>query len=231
MVMDNSTKKLLLHLHNQYRNLVAGGKLKNFPQASNMGIMQWDESLQEAAELHVSHCTFVHDQCRATPQFAHSGQNLAYQATSLGWPKNTTAAIERGVKGWFDEWKMAKPSIIKKLTAKANVAYHFTLMVNDWNNHLGCGMIKYMKYENKKLMNAFMLTCNYGYTNIVGEAVYRKGRPCSKCTHGCSSEYNALCPPGTTNMNQSSRRGHINYLIIVLLVTLTTAHSLEYINK
>ena len=199
MYIDRSTKELLVKMHNNFRNQIAGGQIRKYPQASNMAVMQWDDTLQQTAEMHVSHCVFAHDQCRATTQFPYSGQNLAYQATSLGWPKNTTAAIERGLQAMFDEWKLARPSIIEKLVEGLGNIYHFTLMVNDKNNHLGCGIIEYQKVEsNNKLMNAFLLTCNYGYTNIAGEAVYQKGRFCSKCSSGCSSEYRALCARATS---------------------------------
>lgn len=190
--MDLTTKKLLVHLHNHYRNKIAAGKIGKFPEASRMGVMQWDDTLQETAELHVSHCHFAHDQCRATPQYPYSGQNIYFQAT-VGYEPNSTDAIERGLKGWFEEWKMAKPSIVDRVTTDQTKVFHFTVMVNDRNNYVGCGMIQYKTKEKAGTMDAFMLTCNYQYTNIINQPLYQKGRHCSNCSSGYSTRYKALC--------------------------------------
>lgn len=191
--LDIRSKSLIVHLHNQYRNSIASGQIRKFPEAKKISVMKWDDTLEYLAGKHVSHCTFSHDQCRATPEFPHSGQNIFMQAT-LGHFPNATDAIERGLLGWFEEYLYANPSIIDRLTPDQEKVFHFTIMVSDQNNRLGCAMIQYLWPEKQNLFDAFMLTCNYEYTNILNEPVYRKGPSCSNCgVSGCSSTYKALC--------------------------------------
>lgn len=190
--MDSATKDLIVHLHNYYRNEIAGGRIQNFPEATKLSVMHWDDTLQYLAEAHVAHCRFEHDQCRATPQYPYSGQNIYLQAT-LGYVPNATQAIERGIEGWFEEWKTARPSLVDKLTRDQSQAFHFTVMANDRNNRVGCGMIKYLSPEKSQLFDAFLLTCNYEYTNILGQPVYARGKACTGCASGCSSKYQSLC--------------------------------------
>lgn len=191
--MSPSTKTLILHLHNWYRNELASGRIHRFPAARQMGVMQWDDTLQFLAEKHVSHCHFAHDQCRATAQYPYSGQNIFFEAT-LGHTPNATGAIERGLEGWFEEHRIAKPSVVDLLTGDQAKAFHFTVMVSDKNNRVGCAMIQYQWPENKELFDAFMLTCNYQYTNIMQQPLYKKGPACSGCgTLQCNSNYKALC--------------------------------------
>lgn len=54
---------------------------------------------------------------------------------------------------------------------------HFTVMVSDKNNAIGCAMIRHKE-------GAFYyryLVCNYGFTNILGEPVYTKGSAGCQC--------------------------------------------------
>lgn len=65
---------------------------------------------------------------------------------------------------------------------------HFTVMVNDKNNAVGCAMIRHQE-------NGFKyryLVCNYGYTNILGRPVYEKGPTGSKCSKR-HPVYEGLC--------------------------------------
>lgn len=54
---------------------------------------------------------------------------------------------------------------------------HFTVMVNDKNNAVGCAMVRYRE----KGVSTDYLVCNYGYTNVIGQRVYESGRTASKC--------------------------------------------------
>lgn len=192
--MSAAQKNLIVHLHNHYRNEIAGGRIKKFPEAKRMGEMKWDDTLQHLAGVHAKHCTFAHDECRAPPQYPYSGRNIFYQAT-LGYVPNATDAIERGLKGWFEEWQEAKPSLVDKLTADQTQVFHFTVMSHDKNNRVGCAMIEYLAEEqqSKTPFDAFLLTCNYEYTNVLNEPMYEKGKACSSCPSGCSPIYKALC--------------------------------------
>lgn len=61
-------------------------------------------------------------------------------------------------------------------------------MVNDKNNAVGCAMIRHQEGGFKYRY----LVCNYGFTNIYGQAVYEKGAPASKCVER-HSIYEGLC--------------------------------------
>lgn len=54
---------------------------------------------------------------------------------------------------------------------------HFTVMVNDKNNAVGCALV--LHESNGYKMD--YLVCNYGYTNVLGQQVYEPGWPASKC--------------------------------------------------
>lgn len=65
---------------------------------------------------------------------------------------------------------------------------HFTVMVNDKNNAIGCAMIRHQERGFKYRY----LVCNYGYTNILGRPVYEKGAAGSKCKER-HPVYEGLC--------------------------------------
>lgn len=53
---DDYHKRLILHLHNVYRNQIASGQTPGFSQASRMGVLQWDDELAYLAELNAMSC-------------------------------------------------------------------------------------------------------------------------------------------------------------------------------
>lgn len=187
--MNSTLKNVILNKHNAYRQEIASGNNPKFPQAEKLAVMEWDDTLQFLAEKHVSYCSFEHDECRATPQYPLSGQNLYYQ--TLWNEPSAIAALENGMEAWFEEWKIARAGVTDNLMWNDWQAYHFTVMVNDKNNRVGCGLIQYTTLMGTWVMDSFMLTCNYQYTNMVGTPVYTRGIPCSGCT--CSAEYPDLC--------------------------------------
>lgn len=54
-------KRLLLHLHNQFRSTIAAGRTPNFPSASRMGALTWDDELASLAVLNAMSCEIEHD--------------------------------------------------------------------------------------------------------------------------------------------------------------------------
>lgn len=65
---------------------------------------------------------------------------------------------------------------------------HFTIMVNDKNDAVGCALSRFQ--ENGFKYN--YLVCNYAYTNILQRPVYEKGATASKCKKR-SPVYKGLC--------------------------------------
>lgn len=67
---------------------------------------------------------------------------------------------------------------------------HFTQIVRDASDRIGCAMSQYVK-PGEWLTN--YLVCDYAYTNLVGSAVYEVGPAASKCTTGPNPNFPALC--------------------------------------
>ena len=128
--MDDYSKRLILHLHNQLRSNIAEGRTPGFPQAVRMGPLKWDNELAYLAELNAMSCEIEHDKCRNTRSFAFAGQNLA-----LGWLLDDHTidwAIRNFTNEWFIEYKDARPDIIDGFYKLSGPPVgHFTLMVND----------------------------------------------------------------------------------------------------
>jgi Cysteine-rich secretory protein family len=128
--MDDYTKRLILHMHNQHRSTIAEGKTPGYPPAVKMGALKWDDELAYLAQLNAMSCEIEHDKCRNTRSFAFSGQNLA-----LGWLLDTHTidwAIRNFTNEWFIEYTDAKPDIVDGFyRANGPAIGHFTLMVND----------------------------------------------------------------------------------------------------
>lgn len=193
--LTQKMKDSILAAHNNYRNQVAGGEFNStygFPAAAKMTEMKWDDTLQYVAEVHAAYGEMSHDKCRATPAFRYSGQNL-YQSMSSA---NTLvgaaeSVINKGVVAWFDEIEIADPALVDKLLSSHMAAGHFSVMVNDLNNFVGCGASTFDYLYNGRNWYGLLLTCNYQYTNMLNTPTYVRGTPCSSCN--CSATYPNLC--------------------------------------
>lgn len=62
--LDDYSKRLLLHMHNQHRSTIAEGKTPGFPPAVKMGALKWDDELAYLAELNAMSCEIEHDKVR-----------------------------------------------------------------------------------------------------------------------------------------------------------------------
>ena len=76
--------------HNVFRNSLASGRETStnggtYPAAARMREMLWDQELEYLAGLHAKQCNRIHDKCRNTKRFPHSGQNLGY----MSFPKDS----------------------------------------------------------------------------------------------------------------------------------------------
>lgn len=177
--LTEDQKSAILTAHNEYRNSVASGAFSNisFPAATKMGEMQWDDTLQYLAEVHASYGEMKHDQCRATPENPWSGQNLFQWMSSADNIKVDTI-LSRACAAWFDEIHVADPALVDNfLIEHLSAAGHFSVMVNDLNNRVGCGASKYNYNYNGRRWFSILLTCNYEYTNMLNTPTYTRARP------------------------------------------------------
>jgi len=104
-------KSLILNLHNDYRNKLAGGEMTDFNTATRMATMVWDNELAQLAALNVKQCVMKHDACRNTDKFRHSGQNLGVYSW-YGSTKTTDWLITNRINAWWNEYPYCTKSHI-----------------------------------------------------------------------------------------------------------------------
>lgn len=183
-------KRLIVRLHNEYRNSIANGSVKGYPKAKQMKVIKWDEDLADTCELMVAHGVFDHDQCRATETSPDAGQNLGLsQNTEKIEVLNLRAVVKERVQSWFNEHKLTNSRIVDKYESGSG-AGHFTAMMRDDTAKIGCAAAYFLD-PNDRLPHNTLLCCNYQSTNFVGYPTYIRGEP---CTDGkkCHSVYTSL---------------------------------------
>ncbi|XP_055380617.1 antigen 5 like allergen Cul n 1-like [Condylostylus longicornis] len=196
--MDDIKEKLeiplskLEILHNEYRNIIASGNLNNYKSAERMGKMLWCSDLAKLAELNVLTCEFKHDKCRNTKKFPYSGQNLGTWLSNIEMETKGNLSLNYFlpiIDDWFNEYKNANMNFINKYQITKEQIGHFTVMVADKNNCVGCSMIKFKK-DNLYRIN---IACNYAWTNIINYKIYKSGDVASKCQTNTDEQFPALC--------------------------------------
>lgn len=190
--MNQRRINLLLDLHNAARNKIATGKLPGYKSAAAMSVVKWDSELEYLASLNVRTCRFKHDACRNTDRFSISGQNIGYM-----WQTRPIRSISRRIKflvgKWFFEYPDAGQEFIEsyKNHPKGKLIGHFTQMVSDRVQRIGCAAIRYT--AEPLLGYKFLITCNYDFANVAWQPVYVVGKAASNCTGRPSGRYPGLC--------------------------------------
>lgn len=130
-----------------------------------------------------------HDKCRSTTAYPNSGQNLAVMSSSGNYLNDTHAINQMIDYSWFGECKDCPADMVRGYRSTKAVVGHFTAMIQQKSGRVGCAMTKYRE----KTWFTTLLTCNYSFTNLIGEEIYATGVPCSQCTTGCSTRFPGLC--------------------------------------
>ncbi|ALC49876.1 CG42780, partial [Drosophila busckii] len=186
--LDASQRALILRLHNEQRNLIAGGGLSGFPSARQMATMSWDDTLAQLARYNVLQCRLAHDQCRNTNTYRYSGQNLSVLYTRSG---SIADFLRDRIPAWFNEYRDATSGDVENYQPRSGPAIgHFTTMVNERNNRIGCASARYTSSSGE---SGTLLACNYAVTNVINNPIYRAGSPASDCTRGRNPNYSNLC--------------------------------------
>lgn len=187
----SETIKEILHQHNEYRNLLAGGK-KGWPSAANMRQIAWDAALEALALRWAQQCVEDYDQCRRTPDFYTVGQNYCVLAN---WKYYVDGAKDC-FKGWTHGILAATPKIINSF--EGGEWAHFTQIV--WANtyKMGCAQVHFRQTGRGVRWFKTALVCNYGPGgNLITNRIYKTGDPCSQCPNNTScrtaSSYPNLC--------------------------------------
>ncbi|XP_055693715.1 antigen 5 like allergen Cul n 1-like [Lutzomyia longipalpis] len=184
--MSKELKKVAVDTHNRHRSSVASGKIPGLSSATKMEKMVWNDHLAYVAEQHVKHGNFEHDQCRSFAQFPLSGQNLGIIYSSIPL-RNLSQTLEDHINLFFDELTIVRdsmPSCIDTFTSYSPAcieAGHFTVMVKDINNAVGCAMAKFQAIYTGRPYFTVLTTCNYAHTNLISHQIYARGKPCLEC--------------------------------------------------
>ncbi|KAH8416796.1 hypothetical protein KR222_004941 [Zaprionus bogoriensis] len=192
LYMSDRRRQLLLDMHNLVRDKLASGKVPGYKPATQMPMVKWDAELEHMAELHVKRCQFAHDDCRNTPRFQLSGQNIGYFWIGREF-KSHSRRMKSFVINWFREYKDANQSHIDSFHQhfEGKKIGHFTLLVSDRVHRVGCAAVRFLEPTANRFK--FLLTCNYDYNNIYNEPIYQTGPAASKCLFHVSEKYPSLC--------------------------------------
>lgn len=151
-------------------------------------IKVWNNELAELAELNAKSCKFSHDECRNTEKFQYAGQNIELLQVSdyFNSPKEV---IENSINFWYEEVIDANQSDLDAFQSNEKKIGHFTQIVNDLSNEVGCGAVQFT--ENGWKTSLFV--CNYARTNLENRPIYTSGDVASGCISGINENFKALC--------------------------------------
>lgn len=178
--LSETLKCLILKKHNTLRDQLASGTIEQFPSASKMREVTWDESLEDST-------IFSHP---------FAGRNNGFNTTNFDMGMEDSQLIEKTIDSWFEEYKEVPVTEIDKFDRQFEIGEQFTVMARENNHKIGCTFIKYpYDKENEKLFRK-ALSCYYNKDNEIGDKVYSRGESCSECAHYgvlCSSVFVNLC--------------------------------------
>ncbi|KXJ70727.1 hypothetical protein RP20_CCG022650 [Aedes albopictus] len=206
--LDDRLKTFLLDKHNTARNLLACGNVKPHPAAAKMIELNWNDELEFLADCNTMKCIYGHDPCRSTGEFPFAGQNIASKLVCGKTPLGVEQMIADSVDVWFQEHRNTTPSMTDSFPqgkVPGGPIGHFTLLVNDMVERIGCSYITYQEQQQrgkKRTCQRHYLVCNYSYSNFVGEKTYTKSRqhPAQQC-YFRSSKHSCLCSSNSSGSN------------------------------
>lgn len=111
LYMSQRRRQFILDMHNLARERIASGQLEGYRSAAHMPMLKWDDELEYIASLHVKRCQFAHDQCRNTPRYQLSGQNIGYFWIGREF-KSHAKRFKSFILDWFREYRIANQSFI-----------------------------------------------------------------------------------------------------------------------
>ncbi|KAF6208690.1 hypothetical protein GE061_017148 [Apolygus lucorum] len=200
LVTTPEDRYILLALHNTFRNHLAAGGVENWPSASNMRQMTWDDHMELVASRWALQCVRGHDLCRKTPEFNYVGQNcgsvgaigkhLGHELAFYLWAAQRPAAK-----------KSRRKSLIRRFIYDEEYA-DFAQIVWAETFKVGCGLVHYTDDD----FSTVLTVCNYGPAGALhNHQMYREGVPCRECPEGTrcklTTTYHKLCalPGDPTN--------------------------------
>ncbi|XP_058465386.1 antigen 5 like allergen Cul n 1-like [Malaya genurostris] len=186
---------LILNYHNAKRNHLACGSMRRYGSASSMQKLHWNDELALLAEYNAKSCDFAHDECHNTIKYRYTGQSIGMKWFH-GLNYTTTRVVRDILRNWYLEHKLAKQRDLDRFMfgPHAFEIGHFTQMVHADTTELGCALVRFLKRTKNISFVHFYLVCNYSEGNLVDRPVYRQGKRCSRCKHGCTgAKFRCLC--------------------------------------
>uniref|UniRef100_A0A1B0C5P9 SCP domain-containing protein n=1 Tax=Glossina palpalis gambiensis TaxID=67801 RepID=A0A1B0C5P9_9MUSC len=206
-------KRVVLQIHNEYRNNVAGGKAHSkasnsyFPIAGRMRELVWDDELEYNAKLHLAAAKMMaHDNCRNTVRYILAGQNLGSTATDN--KMTVLEAVVDQLKLMYNEKDLVTDTskFADKLRSEdVQRSGHFTQLMGDRNSRVGCAFAlglncTHHKGDAKVYSYCYYLACHYDFSNVSRWRLYKThpntpGAHCSEWNVGMNTDprYSHLC--------------------------------------
>nr|XP_034829521.1 cell wall protein PRY3-like [Maniola hyperantus] len=216
LIKNKEEKQNVLDRVNGRRNKVASGEIRSLPPAENMLKLEWSDELEVFAQRLADQC--ISDVSRST-DWCHDLAN-----TSVGQAIGTIYGDAPGLTAptlvdlWYMELLNINATYLPRYTPSSLTPLqhldYFTQLIWAESSKVGCGGVKFkeinMESKEKRNRTVYRLICNFAPSgNIIGQAVYTDGVPCSRCPYDghCDSEYKYLCSSysHTTVMTRTNR--------------------------
>ncbi|EPB77280.1 SCP-like protein [Ancylostoma ceylanicum] len=184
--MTNGIRRRFLDMHNIRRRGLAIGEATTtnngrMLRSSNMMKLNWNCGLEAAALQHAMRCTFAKSDVATRPD---NGENQATIAAAASY----RAAAEQAVRQWWKTIRTTGGVGMNRLYQQSFVGTpidSFTQMAWATTRRLGCAVAR--------CNGRYNVVCRYSERgNIVGERIYQRGRPCSRCPSGTTC-VDSLC--------------------------------------
>uniref|UniRef100_A0A1I8PQ91 SCP domain-containing protein n=1 Tax=Stomoxys calcitrans TaxID=35570 RepID=A0A1I8PQ91_STOCA len=190
--MTQNLINLILHGHNEARNLMANGTY-GFPTSRRLGVIAWENSLAQVADYNVRQCNPVMDQCRNTEYFKFVGQNIGISNWNSREQQYTIEEVVRHqIRKWISQRRFATTQDMQSYPFKLpeTTFGNFAVMMLQKANRVGCAIQRETEPDGYVRQ---AMTCNYSHDLVVGQPVYAMGPTASACNAGISPVYPNLC--------------------------------------
>jgi hypothetical protein len=192
--ISEEDKKLIVTIHNEYRNQIALGTASvSMPYASNMIQMYWNEELALKAQDWANKCKGSHSRNRNNPKFK-VGENIFTIETRGGRPM---PEWKKALDAWWAQSSNFEGKSVDKFEIVGHPSGYFSQMI--WANSywVGCGFSVYKTVSNTDIS---MYVCHYGPKgNTLNKPIYIQSASAQcNCLTGLScgnSMFKGLCCP------------------------------------
>nr|XP_017090211.2 antigen 5 like allergen Cul n 1-like [Drosophila bipectinata] len=190
MPLPENVQKIILYIHNIYRDAVASGLIFRLPPAGRMLKLKWSPKLAEMAELMIKRCDLqAPKECHSTYEF----ENPSYHAIYNKFKKNQhkLQVLKSQLNTWYNEYKYVNlVSLVDGSSIDNKEIGHFLRMMVGPSNRVGCAMAR----EHRDGWTYQWLACLYSCPPRNQILLYEHAaRPGDYCLTGTDSKFRNLC--------------------------------------